>query len=477
MRVEAKVGIFVVIGFALLLALSTQLNSVRNMGDEGYSVYAYVDTATGLKPQAKVQMSGVDIGRVDTIELVPGKVRLTLMVQKKFKIPVDSTISLLQESMLGSKIVSITSGTQNSFLQPQGSISKTSTLSSFEETSQKVSDAAEAFKTLMKSANNVLDQKRQDSLKDAIDDLRVTMRDIREMVKDNKELVHSTIKNYDKLALEFNKFGVELNRWVPTAEQKATNLLDTYSQAGDELSELITSNSKPLNKTIVSTGEFFDEGKKAVERIDRYLSSVIDSELKLSIYDRYLINDNSHKIFAGLKYSPEPSTSYFAEVVSDDDFTKTDDNSTTGNWVAPVLHEAGKYWVTILYGKRFTDLMFRIGLIESHGGIGVDYFMDHDRWKFSADFYDFGAKNDFRSQNMRVNLTAKYTYLEHVDFYIGLDNILNTTNTYTQDLDGVVGGATVSKTGNYNFVMGVGINFVDDHLKRVLSFTGIPSVK
>ncbi|KIM11081.1 MAG: hypothetical protein KU37_08250 [Sulfuricurvum sp. PC08-66] len=482
MRLEAKVGLFVAFGFVLLLALSTQLNSIRTVGHEVYTLRVMVEDATGLKEQARVQMNGVEVGRVENIMLSKGRVVLVLALYTSVEVPVDSQLSLVQESMLGNKIVSIKAGSQTLYFKPDETITNTSKLSSFDETSEAIAQAAKKFDTLMDSANNVLDQRRQDELKATIDDLAVTMRDIRELIQENKELVNSTLRHYDELALEFRKTGKELNSWVPTFEQKANDLVDTYSQAGDDLKQLITTNSKPLNDTIVSTGDFFDDSRKVIKRLDQFISSLTDSQLELGVYDRYLINDNSHKIIAGLTYRPEPSTSYMVEVVSDDDFTKDrDGNISVGSYVyvPPIRHELGNYWFTIMYGKRFSDMQFRIGLQENRGSVGMDYYAFNDRWRFSVDAYDFGSKNDWRSQTMRINLTARYTYLDHMDFYFGMDNILNFSNSYLADVDGDASTTTdtVTKVGNYNFMLGIGIHFIDEHLKTLLSFTGLPSAQ
>ena len=420
MRIEAKVGIFVVIGFVLLLVLSTQLSSVRSIGVEGYTIYAQIDNATGLNPHAKVKMNGVDVGEVREISLHKGKVTLALFIRLGIEIPNNSKLSLLQESMLGSKMVNITAGDAGSFFTPGEQIGNTANLASFEETSQKLADAADSFTKLMDAANNVLDDRRQVELKQAIDDLAFAIKDTRE--------------------------------WLPGFESKASNLVDEYTKAGEELNTLIGDNSEPLAKAINSTEAFFATGKEALVKIDRILSSLTESELHFSIYGHYLLSDSYFKSFAGITYIPSPQTYYFLNIVSDNDYSNVDGS---GNLIAPALHDEGVYRWTIQYGRRLSDFLFRAGWQDSTGGIGLDYFMFKDKLKMSAEVFDFNAANDQRSTTAHMNIAIRYRFLDHLDIYGGFDNILNAQS--------------------FNMYLGVGMNFIDDHLKALIGTTTLSS--
>lgn len=66
---EAKVGLLVIVAFALLTYASVQLGDLRLDGDNYYAVeFAFEDVA-GLNRGARVKMSGVSIGSVESILL------------------------------------------------------------------------------------------------------------------------------------------------------------------------------------------------------------------------------------------------------------------------------------------------------------------------------------------------------------------------------------------------------------------------
>lgn len=454
MGTEAKVGFFVVLGFALLLGLSTQLSTVRSLGQEGYVIKTKVSDATGLNNHAKVKMNGVDIGEVVSISLSGAKVELTLFIKKGVSVPFDSKVALQQESMLGSKMVNIQAGQAAKTLEEGEELATASAMASFEETSQKLADAADAFNKLMNSANNVLDKERQEALKRTIDDLALAVKDIKEMVADNKSLVNETLQKYKELAMEFKETGEKVNAWLPDFQTKADDLVDEYTRAGESLNELLGDNAEPLNKTLKSTEEFFSTGKEAFVKVDRFLSSLTESELHVSIFGKYMLKDQTSKTYASIIYIPEPSTYYFLQLVADDDFTQTDNS---GNYKPPQLHDEGVYRLTLMYGKRFSDLLVRGGWIDSRGGVGFDYFMLSDDLVLSSEIYDFNAANDLRATTAHLNFYARYRMLNHLDFYAGLDNVLNPES--------------------FNMVFGFGMSFEDDHLKILLGSSGVGSTR
>lgn len=69
---ELTVGIFVIIFGCALFFLAMKVSGISgNNLKNSYEMTATFDNVNGLKPRAKVTMSGVTIGRVDTITLDP----------------------------------------------------------------------------------------------------------------------------------------------------------------------------------------------------------------------------------------------------------------------------------------------------------------------------------------------------------------------------------------------------------------------
>lgn len=119
--IELGTGLFVLLGFAALFFLVTQItNREFGLGAGGYRLTAMFEQVGGLKPGAPVSMSGVTIGRVESIgyDFNEYRARVTLRVDPGYdRIPDDSDASILTAGLLGGQYVGIGPGSSETFLK------------------------------------------------------------------------------------------------------------------------------------------------------------------------------------------------------------------------------------------------------------------------------------------------------------------------------------------------------------------------
>ena len=128
---EIGTGLFVLLGFAALLFLTTQLpaSGVKFGGQKaGYHVTAEFDNIGDLKVGSPVTMSGVRVGEVSSIrfdsKVYKALVRMRIDPQYN-EIPEDSFASIQTEGLLGGKYVGISPGGLDTYLKDGGSIEQT----------------------------------------------------------------------------------------------------------------------------------------------------------------------------------------------------------------------------------------------------------------------------------------------------------------------------------------------------------------
>lgn len=120
---EIGTGLFVLLGFAALIFLTTQLpGSGLKLGGAktGYRVTAEFDNVGDLKPGSPVSMAGVRIGEVENIsfDAQSYKAVARLRIDKQFnQIPEDSDASIQTQGLLGGKYVGIGAGGSDAYLK------------------------------------------------------------------------------------------------------------------------------------------------------------------------------------------------------------------------------------------------------------------------------------------------------------------------------------------------------------------------
>lgn len=125
---EIGTGLFVLLGFAALAFLTTQLPGTSlklSGGSSGYLVTAQFDNIGDLKEGSPVTMAGVRIGSVESIRIDPKafKAVVGLRIEKQYsEIPEDSDASIQTAGLLGGKYIGIGPGGSETFLADGGQI-------------------------------------------------------------------------------------------------------------------------------------------------------------------------------------------------------------------------------------------------------------------------------------------------------------------------------------------------------------------
>jgi phospholipid/cholesterol/gamma-HCH transport system substrate-binding protein len=119
---EIGTGLFVLLGFAALIFLTTQLPSSGlklSSNKAGYRVSAEFDNVGDLRSGAPVTMSGVRIGEVEGIGIDRQDYRalVTLRIDPQYnQIPDDSDASIDTQGLLGGQYVAIGPGGSDMYL-------------------------------------------------------------------------------------------------------------------------------------------------------------------------------------------------------------------------------------------------------------------------------------------------------------------------------------------------------------------------
>ena len=74
-----------------------------------------------------------------------------------------------------------------------------------------------------------------------------------------------------------------------------------------------------------------------------------------------------------------------------------------------------KFKFSLEFAKRWGNLALRLGLIESTGGVGADYYALDDRIKFSVDAWNSNSKEP---DNEKTHLKATASYGLGKTFYL-----------------------------------------------------------
>ena len=132
-RLELTVGVFVLIGIGCLTYLAVHLGKMEVFG-KGYRVSARFDNISGLKAGAAVEVAGVEVGRVESIQVTPdNQASLTLSLNSDIILKEDAIASIRTKGIIGDKYIKLSPGYSEKTIPPGGKIRDTESAMEWEE--------------------------------------------------------------------------------------------------------------------------------------------------------------------------------------------------------------------------------------------------------------------------------------------------------------------------------------------------------
>lgn len=115
---DLLVGVFVLAGLAAIAYLSLRVGGLSYAGPSGLIVYASFDQTGGLKLRSPVEISGVRVGQVESVNLSDNyRARVTLNLDPSLKLPIDSSASIVTSGILGDRYISLQLGAEEQHLK------------------------------------------------------------------------------------------------------------------------------------------------------------------------------------------------------------------------------------------------------------------------------------------------------------------------------------------------------------------------
>ncbi|MDH3771400.1 MAG: outer membrane lipid asymmetry maintenance protein MlaD [Nitrospirota bacterium] len=109
-KLEFVVGLFVLVGILCLGYLAIKLGKLELVGGDYYELTADFSSSSGLKKGASVEIAGVEVGRVKSIELKDDQAQIVLAIQDGIPVYNDAIASIKTRGIIGEKYMGLSPG-------------------------------------------------------------------------------------------------------------------------------------------------------------------------------------------------------------------------------------------------------------------------------------------------------------------------------------------------------------------------------
>jgi phospholipid/cholesterol/gamma-HCH transport system substrate-binding protein len=221
---ETKLGFFVAITVCAAVLIIETLGSA-DLFSRGKHISALFDTAQDLKVGDRVKMAGVEIGRVEKIEIVDEKVSVTMKLKLEANVKTDSKAIIKFTGLMGQNFVAVSFGGPGSPKADEGAVLQTEEQPDLSAIMTKLDAAAGGIQNITKSFTG-----------DKIDNLLGPLTDF---IKQNSAPITATIANVKNVTSQIAAGQGTVGKLIyedalyASALTTVSNLQDTASSAKD----------------------------------------------------------------------------------------------------------------------------------------------------------------------------------------------------------------------------------------------------
>lgn len=416
---EIRVGLFALLALGIVAFAILRVSDRGVIRGRGYRVFVLIDSAEGLTRKTPVEVAGIQVGYVSRLDLEEGRrARVVLEIDRRVKLGKDAVATVRTKGFLGETYIDLLPGhPEKGTIPERGEITATNP---YVDLGKIAADAQSLIGRL-----NEITAKNEENVHRLIENLTTFSGDLKDLMATRKEDLSETMERFSSISRKVDEGRGTLGRLVND----------------EEIAENINEAARGVSTTVGGVNRF---------------------QFEIGYHLEYLGNSQDFKNYVGLNLKPRPDKYFILEFIADPnpspERTTTTTTETTAGVTTTTLKEEqvvghDDLAISAELAKSFYDFTFRGGLIESRGGVGLDWRRGPFKVEFSA--FDFQPNND-----NRPHLKA-------------MGNLYLTKNLY------LVSGVDdfISRRQDPDWFVGAGLSLLDEDIKSLFSAAALGAAR
>lgn len=437
---EFKVGFLVVLVSGIIGTMSLKVAEGPGVFGRSHSHSFIVKDAGGLVKKGVVKMAGIKVGVIDDIELEDGQAKVTLQLEPKARLTQSARVELKTDGILGDKHVELIAGKpEDPVLEDGAPLQLGGTSAGLDDLMVEGKKVAVALNDLLATLNKAAKEGDDSTpVGRIIMNIEKLSADLKDISGDNKEKLGAIISRVNNITKNLDTY----------INEESLSSVDRSLKNIEEITDKVNKGEGTLGR-LINDDQTVEELNTAIQNVNKFLGTANKLETSIDFHTEYLSPLGANKTYVGVKLQPGLDRYYELYVVDDPRGVKTttihgvQPNPPHGNITTTQTVTTAKNTLkfTALFAKNFYDFTVKGGMIESSGGVGLDYHMFNNKLTLSTEFFNF--------RSLYVRAFAKYNFFKGIYVVSGADNIAHSESSTT------------------NFFAGAGIFITNDDLKAL----------
>ena len=397
---EFKVGLLAIATLAAIVFMSFKITSNQSGFGQYVTYRTIVKDASGIFPKTPIKVAGIAAGRISAIELQGNTALITFEILKQIQVTKNSKLRIKSVGFLGDKYIEIYVGDSPEVLAKYDFID---------------SEEAAGIETLVKDASEVLTDVKVivKSLKDSIapegqvspvkkiladvsalvENTKVATESLKRVMTGNEEKLNALVENLESFSYELAYQVDKSNSDSAMADIK--EVLANTKKITADLNSIVADVKRgkgTMGKLLVED-EIADQVKDTLSSVQKIVGKADALRTELSVFTGANTEGGGESEVA-LRIFPSPERFYHLGLTTSEvgpnteTITETTTNGTTTT-TNKKERDLDTFRFNVQIGRRVQDFGFRGGLIESTGGLAVDYYLQNLGTRFSLEAFDY----------------------------------------------------------------------------------------
>jgi phospholipid/cholesterol/gamma-HCH transport system substrate-binding protein len=456
------------VGFMAFVSLLIFASMVFMVGDvsfltPSYNIIVKFHHVDGLLIGSKVALSGVKVGKVESIAVKHGMVYVTIKLGNEYKIPNNAIFTIDTMGLMGEKMVGIEIPPEG---EKGGYIKNNSEITGIDPVrmSQLMSDGQKilgSIRTTTESINDIIgDKKFGDAIKNSAYSIEDTVATINMTAKGIDDRLDEMQGKVEKFLDHLDNVGFQVSDLIDESRTSVLDSVENINGFTKDLKDISSRNKKLINKMLSDFQKTAERLKKLISDIEHNGTTARDlrttlSNIRESSKNMEKITDEIRRVFddGTVREDLKESTHRLRSILGKTDkflsgkggFLKTKMgyssifNTEEDYFVNDVDMDMDIFGYKLNMGvrnighgseldfqigtgpfKKIPGLTGRFGVIKSKMGFGLDY-----KWKNAITKIDV-----IDTQNTKVDTTTLYNFWENMDLLSRTEDILSSDREY-----------------------------------------------
>lgn len=449
-----KVGLLTLAAMASVVVMSLKITQNQSGFGKHIQYQTVLTDASGIFEKTPIKVAGINAGKIKKIQLTGNKALITFEILDDIKITPSAKLKIKSVGLLGDKFIDMDLGDQSGDRLPKDSILITEDGEGIDGIAK---DASAVLKDVKEITASIKEALKDDQGRNVIKEIVANMNDVTSSLKrittSNEDKISKIVDDIEALS---SQLAHETDRYQKDSFMadlaKIGPILDKVDDTVEDL-KLIVADVKEGKGTVgklLRDDAVVDQVSQTLSSVNRLVNRInnIEADIGLSTGANTLTGSDTR---FDLDIYPAPERFFRLGVVTNQfgpqNETEVDTYTTVnGNETKQTVREVNKsdFKFNFQIGRRIQRWALRAGLIESTGGVGIDYFIP-----------DFGIRTGIEMFDYQKDAGPNLRFYSEVKIW----NVLFTR---------LAGEDLISKDGKQSATISLGLRFTDQDLAALI---------